>query len=298
VVAGEFVHTEKKHMSNYVQEFYEPLIRPARRRFGTGRALSAFFDIDSGPMFLELFLIHFCSHGVALTQPVEDWLMRAGRRCEEVGLAELGQALCGHAKEESGHHVMMIADTRALVARWNARRALRFEADQLLARPLTRGGQLYRQVHEDNIAGPTPFGQIAIEYEIEMVPVLFGPQLLEVCQTMLGPDILSALSFLQEHITLDVGHTRFNEMHLERLLQKNRDYVMPVVRAGEAVLEAYATFLHDCVQLARGHVLELAAAGLGARPDGPETSVRPASRRRDREQRQLPIKPTDWHPDA
>jgi hypothetical protein len=251
-------------MANYVQELYEPAIRPARVRFATGPAMSAFLDDDTDPTFLELFLVHFSSLGVALTQPVEDWLVRAGKRCEEVGLPELGRALCSHAKAESGHHLMMIADTHALVARWNARRSPSLDADRLLARPPTRGGRMYRQVHENNIAGRTPFGQSAIEYEIEMLPVRFGPQLLERSRSVLGPDILPGLSFLQEHITLDVGHTRFNEMHLERLLRKNPDYLMPLVRTGEAALEAYSSFLHDCVQLARTQVLEPTAAGLAS----------------------------------
>jgi hypothetical protein len=248
-------------MANYVRELYEPAIRAARVQLATGPALSAFFEVDAGPTFLELFLIHFSSLGVALTQPVENWLQRAGIRCEEIGLLELGRALRGHAKAESGHHLMMIADTHTLVARWNARRSPLLDADRLLARALTRGGQMYHRVHEDNIAGPTPFGQIAIAYEIEMLPVLLGPQLLERSRSWLGTDILPGLSFLQEHITLDVGHTRFNEMHLETLLQENPNYLGPLVCAGEAALEAYATFLHDCVHLARAQLLEPAAAG-------------------------------------
>ena len=247
-------------MANYVQDLYEPAIRPARVRFSRGPALSAFFEVDAGPMFLELFLIHFSSLGVALTQPVEEWLQRAGMRCDEIGLLELGCALRRHARAESGHHLLMIADTHALVARWNARQSPMLDADRLTARALTRGGQMYHRVHEDNIAGATPFGQIAIAYEIELLPVLLGPQLLERCRSWLGADILPGLSFLQKHITLDVGHTCFNAKHMERLLQKNSDCLRPLVCAGEAALEAYATFLYDCVQLARAQLLQLGAA--------------------------------------
>jgi hypothetical protein len=74
---------------------------------------------------------------------------------------------------------------------------------------------------------------------------------LERCKSVLGSDILPALSFLDEHITLDVAHSRFNELHLERLLQARPDFLESLVRAGTAALEAYAMFLGDCLQLAR-----------------------------------------------
>jgi hypothetical protein len=108
---------------------------------------------------------------------------------------------------------------------------------------------MYRQLHEETIASTTPFAQVAIEYEIEMLPVQLGPQLLRNCEDVLGAGILECLSFLREHITLDVAHTRFNERQLERLLQTNGGYLPVLVRAGRAALEAYALFLHDCVQL-------------------------------------------------
>jgi hypothetical protein len=247
-------------MVTCVQERYEPAIRPARRRFATHPVLATCLSGDVDPAFLELFLIHFSSLGVGLTQPVEDWLRRAARRCDQVGLADLGRALRGHAKQESGHHLMMIADTHALVARWNAARRPRLDAERLLARVPTPGGRMYRQLHEDTIAGDTPFVQIAVEYEIEMLPVQFGPPLLERCRAVLGSAITAGLSFLHEHITLDVAHTRFNEHQLEKLLQSNPAYLEPLVRAGGAALAAYGTFLNDCLELTYAEFAEPAGA--------------------------------------
>jgi hypothetical protein len=95
-------------MSRYVQELYEPAIRPARLRFARSPALTAFLEPDGDETFLALFLMHFSSLGVGLTQPVEDWLVRAGKRCQEAGLPELGRALLAHSKQEAGHYLMMI----------------------------------------------------------------------------------------------------------------------------------------------------------------------------------------------
>jgi hypothetical protein len=199
---------------------------------------------------LELFLIFFNALGVQMTRPVEDWIRRAGERCTEIGLGELGRALCAHAKQEAGHHLMMIEDTRRLVARWNARRTSKLDADRVLAQPMTNGVRMYCELHEDVIASDSPFGQLAIEYEIERLSVAFGPQLFEQLKRRLDHTILSNLSFLEEHVRVDVGHTQFNERQLERLLTANPAFARALARAGERALDAYAAFFNDCFHLA------------------------------------------------
>jgi hypothetical protein len=245
-------------MATLVSSVYEPAMRPARERFATNPAGSAL--ASASPDFLESFLIQFCSLGVGLTRPVEGWLLRSGKRCEEVGLPELGRALRSHAKQEAGHDNMMVDDTHALVARWNARRTPHLDAEELLNQPPTRGGLAYQRLHEETIRSDAPYAQIAIEYEIELLPVQFGQMFLDQCQGALGRDILGALSFLREHIVLDVAHSRFNEQQLEKLLQTNLANLDALVRAGTAALDAYAAFLDDCVQIARTRTRELLSA--------------------------------------
>lgn len=236
---------------------YEVGVERARARFAEESGIATLLAPDIDPLLLEQFFIHFCSRGVALTEPVEGWLIRSGQRCEEVGFAELGRALRSHAKAEAGHHLMMIRDTHALAARWNARRSPLIDAERLLRRPPTPGGQMYQKLHEDTIASQTPFAQIALEYEMEMLPVRYGPQLIEQCKRVLGADILGCLSFIDEHITLDVGHTQFNTRQLERVLDDHPECVEPFVRAGSQVLRAYATFMRDCLCLAQDAVRSL-----------------------------------------
>lgn len=226
-------------------------MQAARTLFARDSAISTILAPDLDPVVLELFLIHFSALGVAMTKLVEDWIRRAGERCEQIGLTELGRSLRLHAKHEAGHHLMLIEDTRRLVARWNARRTPPIDADQVLAQPVADGVRMYRKLHEEVIASDTPFGQLAIEYEIEGLSVRYGPPLIAQCMRLLGSTVMAGLSFLQQHVFLDVGHTRFNEQQLERLLDQDPKYVMPLVSAGERALDAYGAFLNDCVRLAR-----------------------------------------------
>jgi hypothetical protein len=159
-------------------------------------------------------------------------------------------ALTGHARAEAGHHLMMRADVRSLAARWNARREPAVDADKLLNQTLSPGVLHYRKVHEENIAGETPYAQIAIEYEVEMLPLRYGEPLLSRCVKMLGAEILPCLSFVTEHIVLDVGHTNFNARLLAKVMGLSASSMPALVSAGTAALDAYAEFLGDCVQLA------------------------------------------------
>lgn len=244
-------------MTTRLEELYDPRMAEARVHFATSPGAVVLAGADMDPTFLKLFLIHYSSLGVALTRPVEDWLIRSSRRCTEMGLGALGRALRSHAKAEAGHDQMMVEDTHALVAQWNASGAPALDAEGLLQRQPTAGGRMYRQLHEDTIAGSSPFAQIAIEYEIELLPVQFGPILLDQCRRVLGRDILKSLSFLREHITLDVAHSRFNALHLDRLLRAHPEHLDLLVAAGQKALEAYATFLNDCIELTREHVAQL-----------------------------------------
>ena len=236
--------------SNALFAEYERRMEPARNRFAASPTLAAVTAADIDSLLLELFLLNFAATGVRMTEPVEGWIRRASQRCEELGDAELGRALRGHAAAEAGHHLMMIRDTRALVDRLNARHTPPLDADQLLAAPVARGAQRYIEVHEKVIEGPAPFAQVALEYEIEMLPVQYGPTMVTSWVNRLGREILGSLSFITEHIELDVGHTKFNSRQLEGLLERNPEALPALVSAGTDVLDAYGQFISDCLDLA------------------------------------------------
>jgi hypothetical protein len=242
-----------------VKTSYEPLVSAARTRFTGGEALASMLAPGVAPERLELFFIHFCAFGVQMTEPVDGWIRRAGDRCTALGLGDLGRSLIAHAKHEAGHHLMMIADTRKLVAGWNERRSLRLDAEELLALPATPGVARYAALHEQVIAGSAPQGQLAIEYEIERLSVTAGPAVLGQCATVLGREALAGLSFLEEHVAVDAGHTKFNEVQLERLLTEHPDFAAPLGAAGSGALDAYAAFLADCVAHADARLRSRAA---------------------------------------
>jgi hypothetical protein len=231
---------------------YDLLLAPARERFETNPGLSALRS-SKDPRFLEAFLLYFCAIGAQMTEPVEGWIRRAADRCSALGLLGLGQALTRHARAEAGHHLMMIADLRSLANHWNLRHTPPVDADELLHLEASYGAERYCQVHEESIAGDTPYAQIAIEYEIEQLPLRYGELFLSRSLEIFGPDILASLSFVTEHIDLDIEHTKFNARELARLIDHNPESLSALVAAGSAALDAYARFLADCVDLAENH---------------------------------------------
>lgn len=231
-------------------EEYEAGVRPAREAFASAPAVRRTVGADSSAELLEGFLIYYSALGVAMTEPVEGWIARAGERTAQVGPVDLGRALQGHAKAESGHHLLMIDDLRGLCARWNASGRPTMDPDELLATPWTDAVHRYRTLHEDVIVGDTPYAQIAIENEIEMLAVTWAPDVLANARRLCGGQIMDALSFLAEHVELDVGHTKFNRRQMAKFLDGRPEAVQPLIAAGTAALESYRDFVTDCVTLA------------------------------------------------
>jgi hypothetical protein len=237
-------------IDSLLARLYEPAIAGARTSFLRGSALDTVLDERVDTDRLELFFIHFCALGVQMTQPVESWIERAGRRCTELGWLDLGKALGKHARHEADHHLMMIEDTRVLVERRNIRLGQSLRADDLIAWPPTAGVRRYVRLHEQVIAGRTPFAQLAIEYEIENLSVAYGGKVLQQFRRGLGNDSLDGMSFLAEHVAIDVGHTKFNAAEMERLLVQFPESAPVLAETGVRALEAYAMFLSDCLRLA------------------------------------------------
>jgi hypothetical protein len=233
-------------------ERYNQLLGPARKRFEASPGLNAIRS-NNDPRFLEAFLLYFSAIGAQMTEPVESWIRRAAFRCAALGFADHAEALTRHAKAEAGHHLMMIADLRSLAVHWNSRHTPAVDADELLRSVPSYGASRYCLVHEENIAGETPYAQIAIEYEIELLPLRYGGLFVARCLEIFGPEILSSMSFVTEHIDLDIGHTHFNAQQLSMLIDLLPECLASLVAAGGAALDAYAQFLTDCVELAENH---------------------------------------------
>lgn len=243
-------------MEDLSLEKYNQSLAAVRERFDANPALNALRS-NGDPRMLELFLLHFCAIGAQMTQPVENWIRRAALRSLELGFERLAKALSQHAQAESGHHLMMIADVHSLANHWNSRHSPPVDPDKLLRQAPSKGARSYCEVHEQNIAGNTPYAQIAIEYEIEQLPLRYGGLFLTRCLEVFGPEILPSLSFVSAHIDLDVGHTYFNERELAKLIDSTPESLPALVAAGTAALDAYAEFLSDCVALAEHHYITM-----------------------------------------
>jgi hypothetical protein len=233
-------------------ERYNQLLGAARERFEASPGINTIRS-NSDPRFLEAFLLYFCAIGAQMTEPVESWIRRAASRCAAIGLTDLAEALTRHAKAEAGHHLMMIADLKSLARHWNSRYSSHVNAEKLLQTTPSYGASRYCLGHEENIASDTPYAQIAIEYEIEQLPLNYGGLFVARCLEIFGPEILSSLSFVTEHIDLDIGHTKFNALQLSRLIDMLPEGLPSLVAAGGAALDAYAQFLTDCAELAENH---------------------------------------------
>ena len=229
---------------------YEDAIRPHRAAFGDRHALRMLGGVGQYPDVLHLFLVRFAASGIAMTQPVEGWIRRAGERCGALGFAELGEALVAHAAEEAGHHKLMAADLHALCRRWNATH--RWQLDPVALACGGRSGAVrhYEEIHETILAGGEPYAQIAVEYEIESLSVRYGAELLATGGLSGSPAGGEGLSFLRTHVAADAGHSAFNRLQLGRFLASHPNTLPALVRAGAAALDAYGAFLDDCLAAA------------------------------------------------
>lgn len=236
-------------------EEYESGVAIARQRFDQHPAARALFYDPIEAIAMQQFLIGFAVVGIRMTEPVEGWIRRAASRCGELGLKDLAKALSAHAGQEADHHLLMLADARILVEQWNRARKPELNLDVLLKQPATCGVDAYVSLHEGLIAGSTPYGQLAVEYEIERLSVTYGPRLIERCVGALGENIREGLGFLTDHVALDAGHTNFNRLQLGRLLDEHPDFLPGLISAGSEALDAYVTFLGDCLTFLRSSPL-------------------------------------------
>jgi hypothetical protein len=243
-----------------LKEQYDSQLADARRLLATDDRLLALIDPALDSTVMERFLIQYSSLAVQMTEPVEGWIRRAGERTIQVGLPDIGARLIKHAAHEANHHLMLIRDTEILVEHWNQHHSEQLDARQLLARAPTRPMREYIALHEDTIASDEPFGQVAIELEIEGISVSYAPHLVAACKRALGPAVNDGLSFLHDHVTLDVGHTQFNNRLMSDLLAARPAVVDRLARIGIRALEIYIAFFGECLEAARQIV------GLGPMP--------------------------------
>ena len=237
-------------MDSVLQSRYIPAVRAARELLHSAPATHTQLDPDIDSALLLRFLIQFSAWAVQMTEPVEGWIRRAGERCQELGLPEIGRDLVLHATHEAGHHLMLVRDTHILVKRWNSRFAMQLDAAELLRQRATPAMRRYAALHERTIESDAPYGQVAIELEIEGMSTTLGNGFIQNCRSVLGSEALEGLSFIREHVAIDVGHTAFNTRLMERLLRLRPDAAEELAAIGSEALRTYVEFFAECLGVA------------------------------------------------
>lgn len=229
---------------------YEKRIKFARDQFAVSKGISRMIspEIDSRSMLA--FLLYFSATSVSITLPVEDWIRRSGEMCSSQGLNDIAKALLLHSQSEANHHQYHINDYYALAEFWNARYFPPLESDFLEKHQTTNGGARYCEIHEQNIASSSPYCQFAIEYEIELLPVLYGNRFVQNCVRLLGEEILKGMTFSMSHIKFDVAHSKFNAAYIGRLIIDDPDRLESLVAIGTETLNAFGGHLTECMDAA------------------------------------------------
>ena len=230
---------------------YERQMQEARRAFAASSVFKEFFTPLLDRKLLELFLIYFSAAKACFVEPIADYVKRAGDRCRELGYEELGNYFLHHSDEEEGHELWAADDTRRLVEFWNQRREPKLDAKEFLDSNRTPAVKRYHQLHADIVNGGAPYGELAIDVEIERISVKVGPSLLFLSLFKLGPRLISQLSFVRKHVQADIFHNTVNVKVLKNFVSKNPDTLNPLVDAGKLTLDVYHGFAKECLERTR-----------------------------------------------
>lgn len=231
-----------------VHSAYGPQVQPFRLALSQNKVWR-FLDMPE-VLVLELFLIEYCSLGVAMTEPVEGWIRCAGERCQQLGFADVGAFLVSHADEEKDHHLSFVDDTRWLVNQWNTKHDRQLNAEEFLSQPLTDGVLSYRALHEAAISGDAPYCQLAIEFEIERLSITYGAAAITKIARVLGPDSIKGLRFLENRVKEGIPHTSVIECQLNQLLHDIPTALSALTETARLALKTYGEYLNDCLALA------------------------------------------------
>jgi len=199
------------------------------------------------PEVLLLFLLYHAAYGVEMTRHVEEWIKKAAQKCQEIGYNDIGKQLAKHAAHEKDHHLMNINDIKTLVAAYNKKFNASLDVNNFLNIEPTKNIIAYHHMHEQWISSPHPYCQIAIEFEIEKISAEQGPLLMAAAIGLIGMDVISELEFIPDHVELDVAHTKFNRILIEKTLDHIPDAIEPMCEAGNQALFIYQGYLQDCI---------------------------------------------------
>jgi hypothetical protein len=230
------------------QNQYQKRCELLRQEFASRPVVKEIWEEEVDPTLLKLFMIHWCALSAGLTEPIPVYLKRAGDGCQNLGLREMADFFYEHEGEEDGHENWAIEDVENLVAVWNQGES-RFplDAKELLANKMSPAVKRYHQLHEQVIEGDSPWAELAIGVEIELISTTYGPTLIKKWVASMGQDSLPNISFLHKHVVADVEHTETNFEIIDKLVSEHPEYTDILVETAANALNSYADFLEDAM---------------------------------------------------
>lgn len=232
---------------------YQKRCAALRQRFSQRPVVNrVFFEDDIESDLMKLFLIYWSVGSAGLSEPIEEYLRRASRNSTSLKLPALAKFYMDHANEEQDHDDWASEDVTRLVERWNVEHpTFQLRAQPLLENRRFPSVQRYHALHEHYIEGEHPWGELAIDLEIELLAVEYGKKFMSACIRAMGDDAMSYLSFLREHVQADEGHTQENFEFLHAFLAERPDTLDTLVEAAAGALRAYGEFMDDAMSLAQ-----------------------------------------------
>lgn len=234
------------------QNEYQEKCEAARSEFASRKVVKELFEEGLEPRLLKLFMIYWSALSAGISEPIPQYFKRASERCEEKGLVDMARFFYKHAGEEDGHDNWATEDVKKLVEAWNQEvPSFQLDSKELLAKRMSPAVKRYHALHERVIESNSPWDELAIAVEIELISTTYGPILLEDWIESMGQDSLPSISFLHEHVTADVGHTETNFEVVHNLLAQHPEFVSSLVVTARDALISYADFLEDAMHYAK-----------------------------------------------
>lgn len=237
----------KRH--SYSEQFtkYNELAQPERAHLLKSAGINHFMT-ETSHKKLHAYLLAWTCFSIKMTEQVESWITRSGESCQKKNFNLVGERLKYHASQEAEHDNLLKNDLKFLIQKWND-----YYSDQLTEADILKIGaplftNEYVNLHENTINGEHPYTQVAIEYEIERISIMFGPFIIENIIYTLGSSFNAGITFLTEHVLLDQGHTKFNIDLLEKCFTSGAD-LDQLINTGRKALQIYAGFLNDCMKI-------------------------------------------------
>lgn len=234
------------------QNEYQRRCKTARKEFASRTVVKEVFTEGIEPKLLKLFMIYWSALSAGISEPIPAYFNRAAERCKKEGFEEMVEIFSEHGKEEEGHDAWATSDVQKLVEIWNKEEPnFQLDAKELLDNRMSPAVKRYHKLHEHVIEGDSPWAELAIGLEIELIATTYGPILLKNWVNCMGQDSLPSISFLHEHVRADVGHTETNFEVVHKLLAQHPEYTDTLVKTAGDALNSYADFLNDALNYAK-----------------------------------------------